>query len=329
MVIISQIKYLLIVTIVLLTFSNASGSERMPVWIDADPACGLRPTDDVDDCWAILYAIKSRKLDIVGISTVFGNVSIDEAHRTLSSLLEMPASDGEKTPVIYKGSGVEISETADDNSATYALHSLLKKRKLTIIALGPLTNIGILLTRHPDIAENINGIVAVAGNRPNQRRFFIGDSKLMHFHDMNFKKDPKAFEVVLNSKVPLTLLPFEAAEKVTMTARDLQVLSNIGKTEKKLAKISQKWLQFWKKQFNTQGFYPFDCLAVGYQLMPQVFSCESVSAQIKWRESMFVNRNELQVSNNNEDISQITYCYDVSDSFKKSLLTFHNNFNRI
>ena len=329
MAIISKSIYLFFIVTVVLIFSNASGAEKGPVWIDTDPACGRRATDDVDDCWAILYAIKSMKFDIVGISTVFGNVSIDEAHGAVSSLLEMLASDGAQVPDYYKGSGVEISEDTGDNNATQALYSVLKKRKLTIIALGPLTNIGILLKRHPDIAENINGIVAIAGNRPNKRRFFIGDSKLVHFHDMNFKKDPSAFEIVLNSNVPVTLLPFEVAKKVTITAEDLQVMGKKGKAEKWLAKNSQKWLQFWKSQFNTHGFYPFDCLAIGYQLMPKMFSCEIMTAQIKWRRSMFVNRSELQVSKNDDDISQITYCSDIADSFKKSLLTLPINLNGI
>ncbi len=45
-----------------------------PVWIDTDPACGLKSSDDVDDCWAIAQALTSPELEVVGIGTVFGNV---------------------------------------------------------------------------------------------------------------------------------------------------------------------------------------------------------------------------------------------------------------
>ena len=317
----SQLTYFaLLVSVLLLAPVNATGSDKMPVWIDTDPACGLRATDDVDDCWALLYAIKSKKLEIVGLSTVFGNVSIDNAHQTASSFLQRIASEGMEVPSIYKGSGSEINGEVTDNAATRAIYSVLRKRKLTILALGPLTNIAILIREHPDIARNITGIVAIAGNRPDQRRFYIGNSKIMHFHDLNFKKDPKAFDVVLNSKVPLTLLPFEAGTKVTITPDDLKRMGNTGESAKWLSAKSKGWIDFWIKQFETEGFYPFDCLAVGYQIMPHEFQCEEIPVQIKWRRSRFVNRSELQVSHDLETDTRVSYCYDLSEAFKKSLL---------
>ena len=322
----SQLTYFtLLVSVLLLAPVNATGSDKMPVWIDTDPACGLRATDDVDDCWAILYAIKSNRLDIRGLSTIYGNVSINEAHQTASTFLQMIASEGMEVPNIYKGSGSEINGEVTDNAATRAIYSALRKRKLTILALGPLTNIAILIREHPDIARNITGIVAIAGNRPDERRFFIGKSKIMHFHDLNFKKDPMAFDVVLNSGVPLTVLPFEIASKVTVTHNDLKRMGNNGKSAKWLSQNSKGWINFWIKKFETEGFYPFDCLAVGYQIMPHEFQCEEIPVQIKWRRSRFVNRSELQVSHDLETNTRVSYCYDVSEAFKKSLLVFQPN----
>jgi pyrimidine-specific ribonucleoside hydrolase len=316
----SQFRYLtLIFSIFLLAPAIANGQGKMPVWIDTDPACGLRATDDVDDCWAILYAIKSRKLEIVGLSTVYGNVSINDAHRTANSFLERIASEGMEVPNIYRGAGSEINGEVADNAATTALYNVLRKRKLTILALGPLTNIAKLIRAHPDIARNITGIIAIAGNRPDQRRFFIGNSKIMHFHDLNFRKDPKAFDVILKSKVPLTLLPFEVATKVIVAPDDLKRMGNNGESAKWLSANSRGWIDFWIKQFETEGFYPFDCLAVGYQIMPHEFQCEDIPAQIKWRRSRFVNRSELQVSHDLETDTRVSYCYDVSEAFKKSL----------
>ena len=45
----------------------------MPVWIDMDPSCGASETADVDDCWALLDALRSPELHVLGISTTFGN----------------------------------------------------------------------------------------------------------------------------------------------------------------------------------------------------------------------------------------------------------------
>lgn len=310
----------LIFLLVILSPSASKSAGRIPVWIDTDPACGLDATDDVDDCWALLYAANSGRLDIVGISTVFGNASIDEVHRAAESFLGMMASEKMAIPAIYKGAGSEIGGDRKDNNAVIGLYGELRKRKLTILALGPLTNIALLIRNHPDVVKNINGIIAVAGNRPGNRRFFIGNNDLIHFHDLNFKKDPKAFDIVLSSKIPLTLLPFEVASKVTITPGDLLYMGKKGVTANWLSNASEGWVNFWLDHFGTSGFYPFDCLAVGYRVMPDEFSCEAIPAQIKWRRSRFVNRSELQVSQDFKTYNKVTYCYDVSAIFKDSML---------
>ena len=306
--------------LVSLTPVHAYGFEKMPVWIDTDPACGLSATDDVDDCWAILYAIKSNRLDIRGLSTIFGNVSLDEAHKTVTTFLKMISLEGMEVPNIYKGSKDKINDHIIDNEATQALYAELKKKKLTIISLGPLTNIAALIQTNPEITKNISKIVAIAGNKPDQRRFFIGNSKILHFHDLNFKKDPKAFDVVLKSGVPLTVLPFEIASKVTITPDDLKRMGNNGISANWLSENSKGWIDFWIKQFESDGFYPFDCLAIGYQIMSHEFKCEYIPSQIKWRRSRFFNRSEFQVSHDLNVETRVTYCYDVSKAFKRSLL---------
>lgn len=306
---------------ILLAAPHANGLDKIPVWIDTDPACGLRANNDVDDCWALLVAINSLRFDIIGVSTVYGNVPIDEAHISAQALFEKLAVDGAKVPQLFKGAvGRLKGSEVKINNAVHGLYSTLQKRKLTILALGPLTNIALLIQNYPAAGRNIKEIIAVAGNRPDQRLFFIGQSKIVHFHDLNFKKDPAAFEMVLNSKIPLTLLPFEVAEKITLTAGDLEQMGSAGITAGWLAEDSMKWLGFWDEQFKVQGFYPFDCLAVGYLLMPDLFECNRMKAQIKWRKSIIANRSELQVQNGIKSGGNVTYCHNISASFKESLL---------
>lgn len=73
--------------ILLVLCSSAVAAER-PIWIDADPACGLGSTDDVDDCWAIIAAVRSSRLRVVGVSTVLGNVQVDQATATAKILFQ-------------------------------------------------------------------------------------------------------------------------------------------------------------------------------------------------------------------------------------------------
>ena len=82
-------------------------------------------------------------------------------------------------PVINRRSigGANEKGQTGATDATAALAGALRETQLTIIALGPLTNIAALLTEKPELAMNIKSIVAVAGNRSGQRRFFLGNNR--------------------------------------------------------------------------------------------------------------------------------------------------------
>ncbi len=304
--------------------STIGGTYGIPVWIDTDPACGNKDTDDVDDCWALLLAFKSPELDIKGISTVFGNADGSKTYNTAKSVIQRFYNDKKikiVMPNIYRGADKKIDlETIINTDATDAIYKALKKEKLTITALGPVTNIAALIMKHPDIASNIREIIAVAGNRSGKRRFFSGKSKIMHFHDLNFRKDPLAFDIVLKKGIPLTLIPFEVATKVTMSSNDVYTVSSKGGSLEWLAYKSQGWIKFWKKGFGMDGFHPFDCLAISYAVKSSMYKCESIPARIRWRYSRFMNRNELEVSYDLKNEPRVNYCFDIVPQMKNELV---------
>ncbi len=164
-------------------------------------------------------------------------------------------------------------------------------------------------------------LVAVAGARPAQRRLFPGSSAMFHFHDLNFVKDPAAFETILRSGVPLSLLPFEAAQKVTITPADLALLSSSGPDARWLAEASQGWMRFWRVRLRVDGFHPFDSLAVGYLIDPLRFVCERIPAHVERARSLFVARDALVVSHSSSPETLVTYCSGVDPAFKDEVLT--------
>ena len=93
-------------------------------------------------------------------------------------------------------------------AASRALTAALRKEKLTVLAIGHLTNIATVVKMHPELASRIERVVAVAGRRPEQR-FLVGTTNPRSLRDFNFEMDPAAFQIVLDSKVPLVLAPFE------------------------------------------------------------------------------------------------------------------------
>ena len=294
-----------------------------PVWIDTDPACGLSATSDVDDCWALLLAMRFPELEIRGISTVFGNGDGDSSYERANHLVERLMSP-HKRLTVHEGAHVKLSpQNPGSTDASRALSQALEREQLTIITLGPATNIATVLLERPELATQIRQVIAVAGKRPSPGLgFYPGPSRILHLHDLNFRKDVKAFDVLLRSGVPTVLVPYEVASKVIIVPQDLDELALGGGEALWLSNLSQEWMNFWRKSLKTSGFYPFDSLAVGYATMPGYFKCEILPALIERKRARFIeSRDNLLVSKDLSKGSLVTYCYDVDPRFKSILLT--------
>ncbi len=303
----------------------ANAHERQKaVWIDTDPACGVGARTDVDDCFALLYALRSPALRVVGISTVFGNTDLETATETLHALLEQaftpPLGTSTRVTVHAGASSAGLAASPHGTPASEALATALKAERVTVIALGALTNVATLIAHHPELADRIDAIVAVAGTRPGQRILHPGNTRLLHFHDLNFKLDPIAFETVLRSTVPLVLLPFEASGRIHITASDLGRLRAEAGAPRWLANVSEGWLGFWQHALGAPGFRPFDSLAVGWVATPEHFTCSEERALVRRRRSLFVDRDSLDVAARLEGGRPVLYCSDLSPAFKEELL---------
>jgi len=246
-----------------------------PVWIDTDPALG-EPERDVDDGFALVQAFHSPELAIRGVSVVFGNAPLDRGLPIAQRLVRELGPAGLEVFAGAAGSNALGVETP----ASRALAEALRRERLTILALGPATNVATVLSNAPELASRIVRIVAVAGRRPGQR-FTTGTSNARGHRDFNFELDPEAFRVLLTSGVPLVLAPFEISSKIWMTADDLDQLASGSAASRALAGPARAWLALWHRRFAVDGFNPFDTLAVGYLVSPHGFACETLPVQIQ------------------------------------------------
>jgi inosine-uridine nucleoside N-ribohydrolase len=303
-------------------FKPSSNASKLPIWIDTDPACGQSATSDVDDCWALMLALRSPELNIRGISTTFGNTKGETALEVARQVIRHlgGASQSNRTPPIYQGSHSSGSPEWKSTQASAAIAAALRQEKLTIIAQGPLTNVATVIVNYPDLVKNIDRIVMVAGKRPGNL-FHPGQQWWFHFRDFNIRKDTPAAKIVLDSGIPLILAPFELATKVTIMRSDLNKLASGDEAAQWLRQVSQPWMSFWEDNLHKQGFHPFDALAVGYVTMPDLFDCEILPARIGF--SIFLEPfglgHDLEVA---QDIngSQVYYCSDVDSRFKDRLI---------
>lgn len=256
------------------------------VWIDTDAACGLGQRTDPDDCLAVLALLEDPRINVVGVSTVFGNAPAQETRRVANELVER-ANLHRKSPVrVFGGSSEPLREGSaqPEEPAHRVIASALAEGPLTIVALGPLTNVAAAAERAPGLQRNVAGIVAVMGRRPGHRFHpsegtSVGAMLLGHgpvFSDLNFVSDMIAAEQVVRWRRPLFLLPYEVARKVEMDGQALDTLSTRSETGAWVASRSRDWLGFWQSKVGRTGFYPFDLMAAAFVLDPAQFKCADV-----------------------------------------------------
>ena len=311
---------------ILFFYNDIADATERHVWIDADPACGMGKTKDVDDCWAIIAAIRSSRLNIVGLSTVFGNINVDIATATGRRLMStINKFDPDRSlPQIYIGAGEPIDDDPFIPPAVRELEKALMERPMMLLALGPMTNIAILLKKRPDLANRIEGIIAVAGQRPGQV-FRVGNTPVFHFHDQNFRQDVDSFDIVLRSGVPIHLIPFEVGMQAAVTRTDLDSMNAKGNLDRWISMQSSEWLDFWEDTLGASGFSPFDTMAVAYLTEPRFFSCDVIPARIIRRRGLFVVRDTLEVSHSDQEGYLVKYCSRTTMASKNSITNFVSN----
>lgn len=193
------------------------------VIIDTDPG--------LDDAIAILFALGSGHFDVLGVTTIAGNIGLDRTTTNAGGLLafmdrgDIPVIRGTDIPLTRELQdlvamvhgmdglkGIELPEPikAPLEGAPEWIARMLAESEpgsIDILALGPLTNIAHVVTEHPEVIERIGEIIVMGGtiNAPGNS----GPSS-----EFNFASDPEAASVVIGSPVKVTIIPLDVTRQV-------------------------------------------------------------------------------------------------------------------
>lgn len=215
--------------------SYTADPKTYPVIIDTDPGC--------DDAFAIMLALAAPQCDVRLITSVAGNVPIE---RTTANCLiiqdflgtQVPVARGINAPGYDEHSSVEdvhgatglgrwaynhmTSELLLDECALDAQARVLSEsdEPVTIVAIGPLTNVARLLQERPDLQQKIARIVIMGGA--------IGRGNMAPYTEFNIGTDPEAASVVLSSDVPVVMVPLEVANSAILTRAEIDQLAAIN-----------------------------------------------------------------------------------------------------
>ena len=262
-----------VVLALLLVLEARAAQGGTAVWIDTDPSIGA-PWREVDDAFALLLAFQSPELEIVGISSTYGNAGV---RRTTAVTRDLTRRFSKAAPV-FEGAA-SPRDRAARTAATDALAGQLRSRQLTYVALGPLTNLAAFLQLHPQLARKIERVIIVGGQSPDRPPRF-GPNRSHRIHDANVFKDPASAALVLQAGIPITLAAIDTASQLALTRDDLEQLRDGGPAGRFLYRKTRVWLWFWTKYVREPGGIVFDALAILPAIEPKLLKTEPRFAKV-------------------------------------------------
>jgi inosine-uridine nucleoside N-ribohydrolase len=228
------------------------------VVVDCDNTFGL-PRKEIDDGLTLLYLLGRPSVRITAVTTTYGNGTARES--TSQSKYLLRTMEREDIPVIEGA-----AEPGDEQTA--AVQSLLElseehEGRLTVLALGPVTNVAAAIRRDPSFPDRLKGVVCMGGYLEPLR---IGWRRVS---ELNLSADPPASYSVLNARCPVTLMSAQVCLQAPFGLRDLR---RLGPWNRRFRKYVRNWLLAFGFYHTGRGvFYLWDLLPAVYLEFPSLF----------------------------------------------------------
>lgn len=250
----------------------------------------------IDDAVAIALATYSNKLNVKLITTICGNLSVNEVTKNTLNFLhaigkpKIPVAVGENKPLErekdnsiqahgkrglghYKFSKHDLKPIK--MGAVEEMYNVLKRAKkpVVIIALGPLTNIAKLVREHPDAMDKIEYILISGG--------LLHDSKKNPYLGFNVMQDPEAARYVMKSGEKIIICPSNHGHTAFLTPEEVEQTRLTNKTGEMLEYIFRSY----KDRHVKVGIATHDPCAVVYVAHPEYFKKELMYVHIRFLQS--------------------------------------------
>ncbi|MEP6767949.1 MAG: nucleoside hydrolase [Acidobacteriota bacterium] len=238
-------------------------SPRPRIWVDTDVALGSR-SGDVDDGFALaalFAAARIGRIELLGVSTVTGNVSAAEAEGCARSLAE--AADVAVT-IVRGGDGSGATAAAGEAIAALPAGA-------SLVAIGPLSNVAAALRADSRVADRV-ALRIVGGNLSSR-----GVLPPLWPHEFNLAKDRGAArEVLATPWLDLVVYPLDIVRRLRCDGRRLDAISSCGPAGALLARGSRRWLTRSRWRHGRRGFPVWD-------LSPALEAADCLSVLIEAR----------------------------------------------
>lgn len=259
------------------------------ILIDCDPG--------IDDAVAVCLALFDPRLEVVGITATAGNVDAHQATYNVMTLLDQ--LDPPKWPRIGAATvsdrvsvadarhihgedglgdvGLVGTELHNQRPAEKVISEVLRESPgdVTILALGPLTNVALALQREQELAQLVDQIIMMGGA-------VNGVGNISPAAEFNFFCDPEAARFVFQSLTTKTLIPLDVTSKVSLNFDFVDELpSATSRAGALMRKIIPKYFQSCRQHLGREGVHMHDAVALQYCLHPELFETVEMAGDVE------------------------------------------------
>ncbi len=254
---------------------------RRKIIIDTDPG--------QDDAVAILLALASEELDVLGIVAVAGNVPLELTQANARKICELAGKPDVKVfagavrpllrtlvtaEYVHGRTGLDgpvlpepQMKLQTQHGADFIVETIMShdSGSVTLCTLGPLTNIALALIREPRIAGRVKEIVMMGGG------FFEGGNTTPAA-EFNIYVDPHAADTVFRSGIPIVMMPLDVTHKALTTAERVASIRALGtRVGEATADLLEFFERFDEEKYGTDGGPLHDPCVIAYLLKPDLF----------------------------------------------------------
>lgn len=268
----------------------------MRLIIDTDPGMGSRGADP-EDGLAILLALGSPEVHVEAITVVAGNVPTSHSWSNLHRLLalaghsDVPVHAGAAAPLnrdrIPQNAGLRMREGLERDGPTVPLPDedgdaaeLIRRAvraapgEITLVAIGPLTNVARAIRSDPSVAAAMRKLVLMGGT--------VGTAgNITPAAEFNIWMDPEAADIVFRSGAPITMVGLDVCHRTHFDLSDVAALRGTGDLAEFVADAAADWIEARRRLSGDDDLHLYDSLVVAAAIHPDLVETRSALVQIE------------------------------------------------
>lgn len=255
---------------------------KHPIIIDTDPG--------IDDAVALAIALLNKEVKVDLLTTVAGNVKLEHTANNTLKLVEffkskIPVAKGAAEPLlrhledaseVHGETGLagydfpEPERSFHEKNALEAMRDLIlsKKEKTVIIALGPLTNIALLIKSYPEVKDQIKEIIFMGGS--------LSGGNITSAAEFNLYNDPHAAEILFRSGLDIVMIGLDVTMRALISEKEIEEIRQQGE----LGEMLYSLFSHYQSGNMKDGLVMHDSCTLAYLLKPELFETKDLGLEM-------------------------------------------------